>query len=69
MKKSIKFKEQALQLISMLCELEASKNKETTLTNQIYRLSHAAADTNCSHQNWELELTELYKAFKKNDLL
>jgi hypothetical protein len=81
-KKNIEFKEKALVLISSLCEFYACKNTKTDVNtgkfietedlkfvNQLYRLSHAASDSTCEHQDWENELQELYIKFQEEGIV
>jgi hypothetical protein len=81
MRKTKAFKEKALSLIDAICsetsldyfkqdaEGKVIESKESLLISQLYKLAHAACDTECDHPEWEKEVEEMYQKFVKQDLL
>ena len=81
MKKTKKLKEKALRLIDAMCESESLiylkqdalgnviESRESLFIAQVYKLAHAASDTECLHPEWEEEIEVLYKDLLRTNLL
>lgn len=69
MQKSVEFKDKALKVIDVLCQLEGHKNMNNNFVDLIYRIAHAASETFCEHKDWEEEVEDLYQKMSGDKLL
>lgn len=64
------FKTKALLVIEQLCCDDIMNTDINKLKKEIFRIAHSATrQCNNKHREWVKHTIELYKEFKKNDML